>query len=248
MELSIIIPAYNESKRIEGTLKEIALYLKRKAICSEIIIINDGSSDNTQSILESIKSRLETEKISFIILLNEQNRGKGYSVKKGINQAEGEYILFSDADLSTPIEELEKLLPFLENQHDIALGSRALKNSQILVAQSWYRERMGKVFNFLVQLLVLKGIKDTQCGFKCFKREAAKKIFSLMETDGFTFDVEVLFLAKRMNLKIIEVPIKWLNSPESRVHPIRDSLAMLKELIRIRHKYRSRNSNQVVKT
>ena len=238
MELSIIIPAYNESKRIEGTLKDIVFYLERKTRCSEIIIINDGSTDNTQSILESIKSRLETGKLSIHLLFNEKNRGKGYCIKKGVDQAKGRYILYTDADLSTPIEELEKFLPCLKHQYDIALGSRALKNSQILVAQSWYREKMGKMFNLLVQLLVLKGIKDTQCGFKCFTKEAAKKIFSLLETDGFAFDVEVLILAARMNFKMTEVPVKWLNSPETKVHPIRDSVAMLKELIKIRRRYK----------
>lgn len=236
MDLSIIIPAYNEGKKIEATLKSVAFYLKTKPIWADVIVINDGSRDETKHICESVMPQLASQEVSYCLLSNDRNRGKGYSIKKGVSQAQGEYILYSDADLSTPIEEMEKFLPFLKDKYDIVLGSRALKESQILVHQPWYREKMGKVFNLLVRTLVLRGIKDTQCGFKCFRKEAAKKIFAQLVTDGFAFDVEALVLAKKMNFKVKEVPIKWVNHPESKVHPVKHSLAMLLELMKIRLK------------
>ncbi|HLA50820.1 MAG TPA: dolichyl-phosphate beta-glucosyltransferase, partial [Thermodesulfobacteriota bacterium] len=169
------------------------------------------------------------------VITNPINRGKGYSVKRGILVSKGEIVLFSDADLSTPIEELDKMLPWIDDKgYYVVIGSRALPDSIIEVSQPWYRQTMGKIFNLFVRAFVLKGFKDTQCGFKCFKREAALKIFNLQRLNRFTFDVEILLIAKRLGLKIKEVPVRWINSSESKVGIITGSLCMLWELLMIR--------------
>ncbi len=228
---SIIIPTYNEEKRIENTLIRIASYLSQKFGADyEIIIVDDDSEDKTVEIVKKLSR--ENEKIK--LLLNEINSGKGYSVKKGMLSAEGSYLLFSDADLSTPIEELEKLFYWLQRGYDIAIASRSLKESKILVHQPLYREMMGKIFNKLVKLWCLPDFLDTQCGFKLFKKEVTKKIFSLSKINRFAFDVEILYLAKKNNYSIKEVPVRWIDSPASRVHPFFDSLKMLLDLIRIK--------------
>lgn len=228
--LSIVIPAYNEEKRIEETLEKILNYLKTKNYQYEIIVVDDGSSDNTVKVLETIAK----ENKNIFILKNEQNSGKGYSVRKGVLESKGDYILFSDADLSTPIEEVEKLLHWLNQGFDVTIGSRGLKESDIKIHQPFYRELMGKFFNFLVQTLLIKGIKDTQCGFKCFKKDATKEIFKRQKIDGFGFDVEILYIAKKLNYKIKEVPVTWLNSPNSKVSPIKHSLEMFKDILKIK--------------
>jgi dolichyl-phosphate beta-glucosyltransferase len=229
--LSIVIPAYNEEKRITSTIERIIEYVHERALASEIIVVDDGSTDKTDQVVEEISQK---NQFPIKILKNEQNMGKGFTVKKGALAALGEYILFSDSDMSTPIEEFDKMLPLLTNDCDVTIGSRAMKNSDIQIRQVWYREGMGKIFNFFVQLLVFQGIKDTQCGFKAFRHDPAKRIFSKVTVNRFGFDVEVLFLAKMLKLKIGEVPIKWLNSPASRVRCVTDSLNMFSSLVQIR--------------
>lgn len=231
MDLSIIIPAYNEEKRIEKTIQNIVSYLAEKfADNYEIIIVDDRSKDKTVEIVKKLSR--ENEKIK--IMVNEENYGKGYSVKKGMLNAQGKYLLFSDADLSTPIEELDKLLFWIEKGYDIAIGSRSLKDSQVIVHQPFYREMMGKIFNKLVKIWCLSDFVDTQCGFKLFNKEVAKKIFTQTKINRFAFDVEILYLAKRNGLRVKEIPVRWINSPASRVNPIFDSLKMLIDLLRIR--------------
>lgn len=231
MDLSIIIPAYNEEKRIEKTIQNIVSYLSKKfADNYEIIIVDDRSKDKTVEIVKKLSR--ENEKIK--IMVNEENYGKGYSVKKGMLNAQGKYLLFSDADLSTPIEELDKLLFWIEKGYDIAIGSRSLKDSQVIVHQPFYREMMGKIFNKLVKIWCLSDFVDTQCGFKLFNKEVAKKIFTQTKINRFTFDVEILYLAKRNGLRVKEIPVRWINSPASRVNPIFDSLKMLIDLLQIR--------------
>ncbi len=231
MNLSVIIPAYNEEKRIRKTILSISSYLSQKFGDEyEIIVINDQSRDKTREIVGGLIK--ENKRIK--IYTNEKNYGKGYSVKKGMLIAEGEYLLLSDADLSTPIEELDKLISWLDKGCDVAIGSRSLRESQVIVHQPFYREMMGKIFNRLVKILCLPDFIDTQCGFKLFKKEAAKKMFSLSKINRFAFDVEILYLAKKNNYRIKEVPIRWINSPSSRVNPVLDSLEMLFDLIRIR--------------
>jgi dolichyl-phosphate beta-glucosyltransferase len=231
MFLSIVIPAYNEEKRLNSTLEKINSYLKNKNFEYEIILVDDGSADST------VKIALESElakRGKLILIKNEKNTGKGFSIRRGILASSGEYILFSDSDLSTPIEEFDELFLHIQSGYDIAIGSRSIEGADVRVHQPFYRETMGRVFNFLVQLLVLKGFVDTQCGFKLFRASAAKDIAKELKIDRFGFDVEMLYLAKKKNYKIKEVPVIWLNSPISRVSPVSDSCKMFMDLWRIR--------------
>jgi Glycosyltransferases involved in cell wall biogenesis len=196
-------------------------------------VVDDGSTDNTRGVVRKFAQEIP----SIRLLENSVNQGKGYSVRMGVVNSHGEIILFSDADLSTPIQEVEKLADWLNRGYDIAIGSRALPGSDILVRQAWPREFMGKVFNLLVQLLTVSGIRDTQCGFKLFKKEAAKVLFEKQTICGFGFDVEILFIAGKSGYRIKEVPIKWINFPDSRVHIVKDSFTMLIDLVRIRTRY-----------
>jgi dolichyl-phosphate beta-glucosyltransferase len=228
--LSVVIPAYNEAERIGATLRQINEYLLTRDYRSEVIVVDDGSADTTCRVVREI-----AQGIPLIRLLeNRVNRGKGYSVRAGMLNALGEIMLFSDADLSTPIQELDKLMDWLDRGYDIAIGSRALPESDILVRQPWFREFMGKTFNKLVQLLTVSGIRDTQCGFKLFRKEAASALFEKQTILGFGFDVEILFMARHMGCRIKEVPVKWINSPNSRVRVVKDPFLMLCDLMRIR--------------
>ena len=228
--LSIIIPAYQEEIRLQKTLPNLRNYLTNQDYSWEVIVVDDGSSDETARIPHKIFSKTEPVKV----IKNPKNRGKGFSVKQGVMEAQGEVILISDADFSTPIEELEKLQACVRKGYDIAIGSRSLVDSNIEVRQAWYRESMGRIFNVFVQMTVLRGFIDTQCGFKYFSREKTVPIFSQMTVQGFCFDVEFLFVAKKQGLKIIEVPVKWRHVPFSRVSLISDSIHMLLDLMRIR--------------
>ncbi len=228
--LSIVIPAYNEEAVIEKTLREVVGYLEGKSLSYEIIVVCDGCKDNTASIAEGFVK--VNDRIS--VIDRKTNMGKGFSVKEGCLNAKGEYVIFTDADLSTPIEEVEKLLKWLKDSYDIAIGSRGLKESDIKIHQPWYRETMGKIFNLFVQILVMRGIKDSQCGFKGFKKEVAQKIFRKQTINGFGFDVEILYIARKFGYRIKEVPVRWLNRKESRVNPLIHSIQMLTDLIRIR--------------
>ena len=239
--LSIIIPAYNEERRIASTLQRMQDYLSTKDFVWEIILVDDGSIDRTS---EVARGMIRDERLT--VIKNPINQGKGYSVKKGVLASNGEVILFSDADLSTAIEELDKMLLWINNDYDIVIGSRALPESIIAVNQPWYRQTMGRIFNLLVRTFILKGFKDTQCGFKCFKREAAIKVFNLLQLTGFAFDVEILFVARRFGLKIKELPVKWINSPESKVHLVKGSLSMFLELFKIIYYDWRRYYNQVL--
>ncbi len=228
--ISVIIPAYNEEPRISETLKKIHQYLRENFEDFEIIVVDDGSTDSTAALVSAIRNELSGIKLR----QNGKNMGKGFSVKNGILSSKGNLVLMSDADLSTPIEELQKLLPFIDRGFDIATGSRGLKESDIVIRQPWYRERMGKTFNVFVRLLLIGGIKDTQCGFKLFKGDVARRVFGKTRIHGFSFDVEVLFIAKKMGYKIKEIPIRWLNSPDSKVRVFKDSAKMLLELLKIK--------------
>ena len=233
--LSIVIPAYNEETRVARSLEKIYLYLEQQTYTYELIIVDDGSTDQTAQVVHDILKRSEHGKL----LQNGVNRGKGYSVRQGVLHSRGEYVLISDADLSTPIREIEQLFRYLEQGYDIAIGSRGLKESDIQVHQSWYRERMGKIFNLLIRLILLPDFYDTQCGFKCFRGDIARKLFSQQTIDHFSFDVEVLFLATYYNYKIKEVPIQWFHEPSvwlnTTAEAIKGSSKMLWDLLRIRY-------------
>jgi dolichyl-phosphate beta-glucosyltransferase len=229
-EISVVVPAYNEEIRLKSTLPQLWRSLNRRFVSFEVIVVDDGSSDGTARIVSQFSDQhQEVRLISYPL-----NRGKGFAVKTGILAASGEYILFSDADLSTPIREVRKLLPALHDGYDIAIGSRVCRAAKIIKYQPLYRLCMGKTFNKFVQLLTLAGISDTQCGFKCFKRVAARKIFENCRIDGFSFDVEVLFVARQQGMRIKEIGVLWRNSPLSKVHPVIHSLQMLRDLFVIR--------------
>ena len=228
--ISVIVPAYNEESRILPTLERLCEYLKGRFREFEIIIVDDGSSDNTASVVKDLSLKLKELKL----VKYEKNMGKGYAVKKGVLSSVGALVLMCDADLSTPIEELERLRVFIEGGFDIAVGSRGLRESDIIVRQPWYREGMGKIFNMFVKTLVFGGIKDTQCGFKLFRGDVARGLFANSLINGFSFDVEILFLARKKGYRIKEEPVKWLNSPNSKVRLITDPARMFLELLKIR--------------
>jgi dolichyl-phosphate beta-glucosyltransferase len=238
--LSIVIPVYNEAKRIGKTIIQILEYLKHQEYNGELIIVNDGSSDETIAVIKSVAQN------SNIIRLLEYtpNRGKGFAVKTGMLAATGKFVLFSDADLSTPIEEIERFLQLMQEQQcQVVIGSRGLTESRILQHQPWFREKMGKIFNRIVRYLVFPGIKDTQCGFKLFRREVVDPLFSNQTINQFSFDVEILYLARKRGFSIIEEPVRWINSPATKVNPITDSTRMLVDLFRIRWRHRQPISN-----
>ena len=225
--LSVVIPAFNEEVRLPPTLRTIEDYLGRQEYSWELVVVDDGSRDRTAAVAEESFSTPRSR-----LLRNPRNLGKGASVRNGMLAARGAWRLFSDADLSTPIEELDKLLRAAEDGHDVAIGSRALKDSQVEIHQAFHRETMGKIFNLIVQLLAVPGIKDTQCGFKLFSREATEYVFERQRSEGWAFDVETLMLARRGGYRIAEVPVRWLNSADSRVAMFRDPFLMLLDLLR----------------
>ncbi|MGR3320142.1 MAG: dolichyl-phosphate beta-glucosyltransferase, partial [Candidatus Anammoxibacter sp.] len=205
-------------------------YLSNQNYSYEIILVDDGSTDDTVQLMKKFNS----DDKPITVLINGENRGKGYTVRKGMLSAKGEYIFFTDTDLSTPIEEIERCLPYLKDNYDIVIGSRGLPDSNIIIHQPWYREKMGKIFNFMVKILLLKGIIDTQCGFKGFKRQTVKTLFSRCIINGFSFDVETIYLARKFNYNIKEIPVKWKNSSLSKVNPVKHSILMFIDLISIK--------------
>jgi len=224
VEISIVIPAYNEEKRIESTLVKIIDYCTKNFDNYEIIVVDDGSKDKTIEIISNFDIKL---------IKNEFNVGKGRSVKRGLFEAKYNFVLFSDADLATPIEELDKMLEYT-NDYDIIIASRNLEGSRKEVKQPFYRELMGKSFPFFVNLLVLRGIKDTQCGFKLFRKDCISDIFSLQSLDRWAFDVEVLFIAQKLGYKIKEVPVVWIDKEGSKLNPVKDAYSMFRDLLKIR--------------
>ncbi|MBI4681043.1 MAG: glycosyltransferase family 2 protein [Nitrospirae bacterium] len=228
--LSIVIPSYNEEAGIRNTLEKITEYLERRYPSYEIIVVCDGCKDNTAKLAE--EAARSNHRIR--VLDRKTNMGKGFSVRQGCLEAKGDYVIFTDADLSTPIDEIEKLLKWLEEGYDIAIGSRALKESDIQIHQPWFRETMGKIFNLFVQAIAVRGISDTQCGFKGFKKDTAMEVFQRQTINGFGFDVELLYIARRLGYRIKEVPVRWLNRAESKVNPLIHPMQMLFDLIKIR--------------
>jgi dolichyl-phosphate beta-glucosyltransferase len=211
VQLSVVIPAFNEADRLPPTLERVLIHLRRSGRTHEIVVVDDGSHDQTVARAREVGGEAVT------VLANEVNRGKGYSVRRGMLAARGARRLMTDADLSTPIEDLERLMAQLDEGYDVAIGSRALPHSNVEVHQPWYRENMGRVFNALVRVLAVPGVMDTQCGFKLFTAAAADAAFAGARMDGFSFDVEVLFLARRLGFRIAEVPVTWRNDAASRV-------------------------------
>lgn len=230
IEISVVVPAYNEEKRLPSTLPHLWKSLRRRFNHFEIIVVDDGSTDKTSELVSQFSDKYsEVKLISY-----ENNKGKGYAVRTGVLAARGHYVLFSDADLSTPLREIRKLLKALSEGHDVAIGSRATHEARIVKYQPFYRVLLGKTFNKLVQLFTVRGISDTQCGFKCFRRNAALEIFGCCRIDGFSFDVEALFVARHKGFKIAEIGVLWRNNPLSKVNPVFHSMQMLRDLFVIR--------------
>jgi glycosyltransferase involved in cell wall biosynthesis len=233
--LSIVIPAYNEQGRIAPSLEQILAYLNQQEYESEIIVVDDGSTDHTAPIVERFIRRESGKSVQLTLLSHPTNRGKGSGVKTGVLHARGAVVVFTDADLSAPITELPKLLgPIEQRRCDIVIGSRGVDRSLIGQRQSPWREVAGRTFNLLMRALTGLKFKDTQCGFKAYRREAAQSIFRQQQLQGFGFDVEILYLAKTQGLRTDEVPVVWNHAEGSRVHVFRDSLRMLVELLKIR--------------
>lgn len=228
--ISIIIPAYNEEKRISKSLLTVSEFFKKKQMDHEIIVVDDGSTDRTSQLLQDLNVKLSNLRV----IHYKKNMGKGFALKRGVLASNGDLVLISDADLSTPIEEVEKMMPFiLTGTCEIVIGSRALKSSRIIKRQPWWREAMGKIFNRIVRALVLDDFLDTQCGFKLFSGKVARDLFNQTRINGFAYDVEILFHAKRRGYRIVEMPVVWINSPDSKVRPLLDSFRMLIDILRI---------------
>lgn len=228
--LSVVIPVYNERDRISSTLPRVFEYLRGYVEPCELIVVDDGSTDGTPDrVRELIRNAPNACLIS-----DAANHGKGYAVRKGMLEARGQYLLFSDADLSAPIAEADRLLEPLKNGYDVVIGSRALKREWIQVRQSWVRENAGKLFNLALRCITQLPFEDTQCGFKGFRREAARRIFPLQIIPGFGFDAELLYIAKKLGCRTLEVPVHWAHSEGTKVRMWRDGRRMVMDLVRIR--------------
>lgn len=228
-KVSIVVPAFNEAGRIGETLRRVETFIKRMPWSAEVIVVDDGSRDETCNMVNELKFP------GLRLLQNGTNRGKGFAVKSGVLAASGEYVMFSDADLSAPIDELEKLLSAAEqHQADVVIGSRAVDRSLIEKHQSRGREVGGMIFNVMVRIILSLRIHDTQCGFKLFKRARIEPVFKKMTIDGFGFDPELLFLATRARLKILEIPVRWSHAEGSKIRFMRDSVRMFSDLLLIR--------------
>lgn len=229
MKLSVIIPAYNEEKRISKTLLSIDRFLERKDYDYEIIVVSDGSKDKTAEKVNNLKSTVENLRI----IDNKENHGKGWVVAEGMLKASGEVRLFMDADNSTTIEHIDKFWKYFDEGYNVVIGSRDLPESEVAVPQAWYKTFLGNFGNKIIQLVAVWGIRDTQCGFKAFSAKAAEDIFSRQRIFRWGFDVEALALARRLGYKIKEAPIKWINDPESKVS-FKSYFQVFKEVFQIR--------------
>jgi len=227
--LTIIVPAYNEELRLPPSLELIAAYVQKSGRETEVLIVDDGSKDKTAAVAESFRARIPLLRV----VPNGENRGKGYSVRHGMQEARGEIVLFTDADLSAPIEEADKLIAALDH-YDLAIGSRALDRNLITVHESGFREFAGIVFNKIVRIVLWLRFVDTQCGFKAFRRERCKIIFDQQRIERFGFDPELLYLARHHGLRSVEIPVRWAHSPATKVNMLRDSVQMFVDVFTIR--------------
>lgn len=229
--ISIVIPAFNEAARLPATISKVLRYCGERPYQFEVIVCDDGSTDGTAA---AIKAFLNDHRVR--LLRTKTNQGKGAAARRGILAAKNSYILLFDADMSTPIEEIEKLLP-LASENIVLIGSRAQQTSRLVRRQAFFRERMGKIFNFIIRIALGFSLRDTQCGFKLFPLGLAQEVFQDLLVRRFAFDVEVLLKVLKKNIECREIAVQWMNSTPSRVHPIHDSVQMLIDVIRIHHRY-----------
>lgn len=233
--LSIILPAHNEEQRLPETLQQVNQFIQSQSYAIEIVIVENASKDRTLDIAREFASQHEN-----VLVLHEERPGKGLAVKEGMLAASGEYRFFCDVDFSMPITEIPKFLPPYQQKVDIAIASREAKGA-IRYDEPLTRHIIGRVFNMVVWILVLPGINDTQCGFKCFSAEVTEKLFPLQSIHGWTFDVEILAIARQLGYKVVEVAVPWYYQPQSKVNVIKDLLRTLKELIKVRKIIRTRS-------
>lgn len=244
--LSIILPAYNEEKRLPPTLQRIADYLRKQTYRSEILVVENGSRDRTVEVVREFQASAVQDEDPFQVHLLQTAKGKGNAIRHGILCARGEYLLISDTDLAVPIEELDKFLPpaLGADAYAIAIASREVEGS-VRHGEPFYRHLMGRVFNLLVRLLAIPDLHDTQCGFKVFHRAVARRIFPLQRIEGWGFDVEVLYIAQRHGFVVVEVPVDWYYGQDSRVRPFYDTFTMIRDLLEIRRSGRAGYYNQL---
>jgi dolichyl-phosphate beta-glucosyltransferase len=231
VDLSVVIPAFNEASRLGVTLDRMLPYLERRGERFEVLVVDDGSSDTTADVAREYAHR------GVWLLELSKNRGKGAALRHGVVASSGRKVLLSDADLSTPIEELERLEPELARA-DLVLGSRAVSGARLERRQPWHRETMGKAFNLVIRLLGFGSFRDTQCGFKLLEGDHARRLFPRLTIDRFAYDVELVWEAQRMGLRVVEVGVEWHDSPVSRVRPWRDAPQMLRDVLRVRFRRR----------
>lgn len=227
---SIVVPAYNESTRLGSSLEKILAYVEECGWHAEVLVVNDGSRDNTADVGRSFARQHAAVRL----IENPGNRGKGYSVRNGMLHAFGERLLFTDADLSSPIEEAEKLFAALDAGAEVAIGSRWLQRELQTERQPLHRQALGRLFNFVLRMILGLKYKDTQCGFKAFTRKAADTIFPRQQIERWGFDPEILYLARKFHLKTVEVPVAWAHDDRSKINPVVDGLKMATELLRVR--------------
>ncbi len=227
MDLSVVIPAFNESLRLGPSLEKVVGYLGRQGLRYEVLVVDDGSTDSTGEVARSFASR------GVRLLRQEVNRGKGAVVRIGVLASQGAEVLLVDADLSTPIEDLERLQPHL-SEAEVVLGSRAVAGSDILQHQPFYRELMGRTFNFIIQVLGVRGLRDTQCGFKLLDGAVARRLFAEVTIESYAYDVELVWLAQRRGYRVVEVGVRWADSPSSKVNPLTDSARMFWDVLALR--------------
>jgi len=227
---SIVIPAYNERDRILPTLESVLAYAGRQGWNAEVLVVDDGSRDETAEIVTQFAARHPMVRL----VRNPGNRGKGYSVRNGMLRASGEILLFSDADLASPIEESEKLFAAIAAGADIAIGSRWIRSELQTQRQPLHRQLMGRLYNLLMRIVLGLNFKDTQCGFKAFKRSTAQRIFQFQKIERWGFDPELLYLARKFGLRVVEIPVAWAHQEGARIHPVRDGMRMFGELLTVR--------------
>jgi dolichyl-phosphate beta-glucosyltransferase len=233
--ISIVIPAHNEATVIDSTIREIASFVGSRFARAEVIVVNDGSSDDTVSVVMAVRDSYSGP-VDIRLLDQGRQRGKGHAVRSGVLQARNEHILMTDADLSTPISDVDALLERIRTGADIAIASRTAAGARVTLPQPVFRRVLGRIYNALVKAVAVRGYGDTQCGFKLFRADAARDLFSRCVIDGFAFDVEMLYLAGKSGYRVDEVPVTWMNrSPDSKVRLRSDYAAMLIDLVRIRH-------------